>query len=298
MMSGLSDQEFHSWLSALEQGEELPASLPLDDVADLALARRLLAMRAESTPRLRARVRQTTSAAAASRRPGGLRGVRWAIAGMMATLVLASALALTPVGSWAQGVLQRFGVIFVLGVIPQWSAGLPEIIPTSSPVVFRSEREVKEAAKFPLRWPSDFPFDRDSVAFLGYMVDTQNGAWIESLYGDADHRLLEIQVFWRQRPGPWPVGDARFKPIRVSGYDGLWGEGVPPSFIAGARSSLTVKAVDGTETRIGGSQVPSLAPINVLLWEEGETLYMLVDPNQRFSQTELLRMAVSSYQND
>jgi hypothetical protein len=192
-------------------------------------------------------------------------------------------------------VLQRFGVVFLPGAVPQWSAGLPEITPTQSPVAFRSEREVQAAADFTLRWPTDFPFDRERVTFLGFMVRSQDGVWIESLYGDAQERYLEIQVFWKQRPGPWPVGDARFKPVSVSGHEGLWGEGVPASFIAGARSSLTLQGADGTMTRVGSAETYALSPINILLWEDGEALYILVDPNQKFGQADLLRTAESAY---
>jgi hypothetical protein len=215
----------------------------------------------------------------------------------MAALILMFTLAFTPAGSWAQAVLERFGITFLPGAVPQWSAGLPEITPTQSPVAFRSEREVRAAASFPLRWPTDFPFDRERATFLGYMLHTQEGVWIESLYGDDQQRYLEVQVFWRQRPGPWPIGDARFKPIRVSAYQGLWGEGVPASFIAGARSSLTLEGADGTQTRVGSSVASALGPINILLWEEGDALYVLVDPNQQFSQADMLRTAESAYQS-
>jgi hypothetical protein len=129
------------------------------------------------------------------------------------------------------------------------------------------------------------------------MTYTEDGTWVESLYGDAERRYLEVQVFWRQRPGPWPVGDARFEPITVIGYEGLWGEGVPASFIAGARSSLILKNLDGTVTQVGSSEDSSLEPINILLWEEGEILYILVDPNQQFSRAELLRTAASAYKD-
>jgi hypothetical protein len=294
-MMGLSDQEFHVWLNALERGEELPAALPADDAADLVLARRLLALRAAPSPHLASQVEQMVVAPWLPRRLSGTPARRWAGAGIIAALVLMSTLALTPAGSWAQTVLERFGVIFLPGAIPQWSASLPEITPTQSPVAFRSEGEVQAAASFPLHWPADFPFDRKRATFLGYMVHTEDGAWIESLYGDDQQRYLEIQVFWRQRPGPWPVGDARFKPVSVSGHSGLWGESVPASFTAGARSSLTLKSADGTQTRVGSAAASSLGPINMLLWEEGEVLYVLVDPNQQFSQADMLRTAESAY---
>lgn len=295
-MSGLSDREFHTWLGAVERGEELPATLPPDDVADLALAGRLLALRAAPSPRLAAKVRRTVAPPALAPRWMGMRGWRWAGVGIVVAL-LAFTLAFTPAGTWAQGMLQRFGVTFLPGAMPQWSAGLPEVTPTKSPVVFSHEMDVQAAAEFPLRWPTDFPFDRDQVTFLGYMTYTEDGAWVESLYGDAERRYLEVQVFWRQRPGPWPVGDARFEPVTVAGHEGLWGEGVPASFIAGARSSLILKNLDGTVTQVGSSEGSSLEPINILLWEEDETLYILVDPNQQFSRAELLRTAASAYEN-
>jgi hypothetical protein len=71
---------------------------------------------------------------------------------------------------------------------------------------------------------------------------------------------------------------------------------VPASFIAGARSSLILKELDGTVTRVGSSENTSLEPINILLWEEDEVLYILIDPNQRYSQADLLRTAESAYE--
>lgn len=294
-MTGLSDQEFHAWLNTAERGEALPATLPPDDAADLALARRLLALRAAPQPRLAARVQHMMATPSLRGRLARTPAWQWAGVGVTATLVLAFTLAFTPAGTWAQEMLQRFGVVFLPGAVPQWSAGLPEITPTQSPVAFRSETEVQAAADFTLRWPADFPFDREQVTFLGFMVRSKDGVWIESLYGDTQQRYLEIQVFWKQRPGPWPVGDARFKPISVSGHEGLWGEGVPASFIAGARSSLTLQGADGSTTRVGNSETQALSPINILLWEDGEALYILVDPNQQFGQADLLRTAESAY---
>lgn len=296
-MSGLSDREYHAWLSAVERGEALPADLSADDAADLALAGRLLALRAAPSPGLMTRVRQTVVDPSSSPRLIGMMGWRWAGAGVIAVLVLVFTLAFTPAGTWAQGILQRFGVTFLPGAMPQWSAGLPKMTPTKSPAVFSSEVEIQSAAEFPLRWPTDFPFDRDQVTFLGYMMYTEDGAWIESMYGDVERRYLEMQVFWRQRPGPWPVGDARFKPVTVTSYEGLWGEGVPASFIAGARGSLALKQPDGTVTRVGSSKSTSLEPINILLWEEGEVLYILIDPDRQYSQADLLRAAESAYGN-
>jgi hypothetical protein len=295
-MSGLSDREFNAWLSAVERGEELPADLPPGDVADLALAGRLLALQAAPGPRLAAQVRRIAVTPPLKLRLRGMAGWRWAGVPIAAILVLALGLAFTPAGTWAQEMLQRFGVTFLPGVMPQWSEGLPKLVPTKSPLVFSSEAGVQAAVEFPLRWPTDFPFDRNQVAFLGYITYTQDGAWIESMYGDASRRYLELQVFWRQRPGPWPVGDARFRPVTVASYEGLWGEGVPASFIAGARSSLILKGLDGTVTRVGSSENASLEPINILLWEEDEVLYILIDPNQRYSQADLIRTAESAYE--
>jgi hypothetical protein len=295
-MSGLSDREFNAWLSAVERGEELPADLPPVDAADLALASRLLALRAAPGPRLAAKVRRIAVTPPLKLRLRGMTGWRWAGVPIAAILVLALGLAFTSVGTWAQEMLQRFGVTFLPGAMPQWSEGLPKLVPTKSPLVFSNEAGVQAAVEFPLRWPTDFPFDRNQVAFLGYITYTQDGAWIESMYGDARRRYLELQVFWRQRPGPWPVGDARFKPVTVASYEGLWGEGVPASFIAGARGSLILKELDGTVTRVGSSESASLEPINILLWEEDEVLYILVDPNQQYSQADLLRTAESAYE--
>ena len=67
--------------------------------------------------------------------------------------------------------------------------------------------------------------------------------------------------------------------------------------IAGARSSLILKGLDGTVKRVGSSDRSSLNPINVLLWEEGEILYVLIDPNQQFGRADLLRTAESAYED-
>jgi hypothetical protein len=298
-MSELSDLEFDAWLDALERGEKQPDNLSEEDAADLAMARRLLALRAAPSSRLRGRIARMPAAPAAKPHRISVPLRRRALVGaaLVASLILIFSLAFTPAGTWAQGMLQRFGVTFLPGAVPQWSTGLPEITPTRSPVAFSSEREVQAAAEFPLNWPTDFPFDRDGVTFLGFLAYTQDGAWVESLYGDEEHRYLEVQVFWLRRPGPWPVGEAQLESVNVVGQQGLWGQGVPASFIAGARSALIHEDVDGTVTRVGSSQDSSLEPINVLLWEDGEVLYMLVDPNQNYSLTELLRTAESAYKD-
>lgn len=301
-MNELSNSEFDAWLEAVERDEKLPDTLPAEDVADLALARRLLALRVAPSARLIARIERITATAAASAatstRAQASPPRRWralAGAGIITSLALILSLTFTPAGTWAQGLLQRFGVTFLPGAMPQWSAELPEITPTRSPIAFSHEREVEAAAEFPLRWPTDFPFDQEGVTFLGFLTYTQDGAWIESLYGDEGYRYLEVQVFWKRRPGPWPVGDAELESISVAGLDGLWGQGVPASFIAGARSALIREELDGTVTRVGSAEGSSLEPINVLLWEDGEVLYMLVDPNQRFGLTDLLQTAESAY---
>ena len=298
-MSGLSDQEFQAWLEAVERDEEVLTSLPPDDAADLGLARHLLSLRAVPSSGLTATVERRLTSGSAEREPfkvPGWQGVRVGV-GIAVALLIVFTLGFTPAGTWAQGMLQRFGVTFLPGALPQWSEGLPEITPTRSPVAFTSEREIQAAAEFPLHWPRDFPFDRDQVTFLGYIAYTEDGAWIESVYGDVDQRDLEVQVFWQQRPGPWPVGDARFESVTVAGVEGLWGEGVPASLIAGARSSLILKGLDGTVKRVGSSDRSSLNPINVLLWEEGEILYVLIDPNQQFGRADLLRTAESAYED-
>ena len=298
-MSELSDLEFDAWLDALERGETPPDNLSGEDAADLAMARRLLALRAAPNSRLMTTIARmpATSAAKPHRISVPLRRRALVGAALIASLTLIFSLAFTPAGTWAQGMLQRFGVTFLPGAMPQWSTGLPEITPTRSPVAFNSEREVQAAAEFPLHWPTDFPFERDGVTFLGFLAYTQDGAWVESLYGDEEHRYLEVQVFWLRRPGPWPVGEAQLESVNVVGHQGLWGQGVPASFIAGARGALIHEEVDGTVTRVGSSQGSSLEPINVLLWEDGEVLYMLVDPNQRYSLTDLLRTAESAYKD-
>ena len=297
-MSDLSDQEFNTWLSAVEQGETWPADLPADDVADLALAGRLWALQSAPTSHLAARVQQIPAVPSLSFRMSRIRktGWRWASLGVVVALALMGTLAFTPARTWAQGMFQRFGVTFLPGLMPNWGAMPPEIVPTRSPVAFSSEAGVRAAAEFPLRWPVDFPFDRDQATFLGYIVYSKDGTWIESVYGDAGHRYLEVQVFWRQRPGPWPVGDARFKPISVAGHEGLWGEKVPASFIAGARGSLILKDPNGKVTQVGSPENASLEPINVLLWEEGEALYVLIDPNRQYNRANLLRIAESAYE--
>jgi hypothetical protein len=299
-VNGLSDQEFNVWLDFVERGGELPAALPPDDAADLALASRMLAHRAAPSSRLAARVGRILAPPSLVRSLVEVIGWQQVKVGggiLAALLLLACTLAFTPAGSWAQGMLQRFGVTFLPGAMPQWSQGLPKVVPTRPPIVFSSETEVQTLAEFPLRWPADFPFDRDQVTFLGYVTYTQEGAWIQSLYGDAESHYLEVQVFWRQRPGPWPVGDARFQSVDVAGWEGLWGEGVPASFIAGARRSLVLKGLDGSVIRVGDSEGSFPEPINVLLWEEGEILYILIDPDQQFSRADLLRTAESAYQD-
>lgn len=303
-MDELSDSEFDVWLDAMERGEKHPAafrrticSVSADDAADLSLARRLLALRAAPSPGLATRVAQIPNAPSTPRLKKSPPHHRPALLGaaLVAGLALIFSLVFTPAGTWAQGVLHQLGITFLPGAMPQWSATPPEITPTRSPVAFSSEREVQALAEFPLRWPTRFPFDRDSVTFLGFLAYTQDGAWIESLYGDEEHRYLEVQVFWQRRPGPWPLGEAQLEAISVAGHQGLWGEGVPASFIAGARSTLIHKELNGTETRVGSAEGFSLEPINVLLWEDGEVLYMLVDPNQQFTQADLLQTAESAY---
>jgi hypothetical protein len=294
-MSGLSDQEFQTWLSAVERGVTLSPDLPADDAADLDLAGRLWTLQAAPTSHLAARIQRIAAGSSLSPRVG-MMGWRWASLGLVAVLALMITLGFAPVRTWAQGMFQRFGVTFLPGLMPNWEAGLPEIVPTRSPAAFDSEAGVRAAAEFPLHWPTDFPFARDQATFLGYVMYSREGTWIESMYGDADHRYLEMQVFWRQRPGPWPVGDARFKPINVAGYDGLWGENVPASFIAGARGSLILKDQDGTMSQVSGPENASLGPINILLWEEGEALYVLIDPNRQYNRADLLRVAESAYQ--
>ncbi len=302
-MSSISDQEFQTWLSAVERGEAPPPDLPADDAADLDLAGRLWTLQAAPTARLAARVQRIAAGPSISPRIPprvgltGWRGWRWASLGIIAVLALMITLGFAPARTWAQEMFQRFGVTFLPGLMPNWEASLPEIVPTRSPAAFDSEAGVRAAADFPLHWPTDFPFDRDQATLLGYVVYSREGTWIESMYGDADHRYLEMQVFWRQRPGPWPVGDARFKPVDIAGHDGLWGEGVPASFIAGARSSLVLKDQNGKMSRVSSPENASLEPINVLLWEEGEALYVLIDPNRQYNRADLLRIAASAYQN-
>ena len=295
-MNDLPDEEFQAWLDAVERDEGLPANLSAEDAADLSLAGRLLALRASPGPSLIARVQYIVAAPRPETSLARSSGWRLRLAvGFGVVVLVAISLAFTPAGTWAQGVLHRFGVIFLPGAMPQWTEELPKAVPTRSPIAFSSEEEVLAAAEFALHWPTEFPFDRGQVTFLGFLEYTQRGAWIESLYGNAEQRYLEVQVYWRERPGPWPVGDARFESVRVAGYEGLWGEGVPASFIAGARGSLIRKDLDGKETRVGSSGGISLEPINVLLWEQDEILYILADPNQKFSRAALLRTAESAY---
>jgi hypothetical protein len=296
-VNGLSDREFQLALDALERGEDLSVTLSGDDAADLAVASRLLELRSTPGPDCVARIQRIAASPSSRSRRVPLRRRTFAVMGIIGGVVLVFTLIFTPVGTWAQGILERFGVTFMPGAMPHWSAGPPEITPTRSPIAFSSEQEVLEAAEFPLHWPKVFPFDRNRATFLGYMEYTKDGVWIESLYGDAEHRYLEMQVFWQQRPGPWPVGDAHLESISVAGHDGLWGEEVPASFIAGARSSLILKGRDGTVTQVGSAGHSSLEPINLLLWEEGETLYILIDSNRQFSQAELLQTAESAYQD-
>jgi hypothetical protein len=299
-MNDLSDERFEAWLEAVERDEGLPADLNAEDAADLSLAGRLLALRASPGPSLIARVQCIVAAPVPETSVVRARSSGWRLRlaiGFGVALLVAVSLAFTPAGTWAQGVLHRFGVIFLPGAMPQWTEELPRVVPTRPPIAFSNEEEVVGAAEFPLHWPIEFPFDRGQVTFLGFLEYTQHGAWIESLYGNTEERYLEVQVYWRERPGPWPVGDARFESVRVAGYEGLWGEGVPASFIAGARGSLIRRDLDGKETRVGSSESASLEPINVLLWEQDEILYILADPNRKFGRAELLRTAESAYQS-
>ena len=67
-MDELTEQEFQAQLAALERGEALPAGLPAEDAADLALAGRLLAQRVQPGPDLLAAVRRSTAALPPARR--------------------------------------------------------------------------------------------------------------------------------------------------------------------------------------------------------------------------------------
>lgn len=49
-MNDLTDREFAEWLDAIERNEDIPASLPAEDAADLRLAQRLLDHRVVSPP--------------------------------------------------------------------------------------------------------------------------------------------------------------------------------------------------------------------------------------------------------
>lgn len=107
-MTRLVDREFHSQLEALERGEALREDLPADDAADLALAGRLLSLRAQPSARLQAQVQEALAAqparsgwaALASRVPrfGGRRPAwqRVALAVAALVLVLGTTMLLSP----------------------------------------------------------------------------------------------------------------------------------------------------------------------------------------------------------
>lgn len=235
----------------------------------------------------------------ANRQPGTrfpLSNLAWrgrlAGAGVLVALMVAVFLVSTPARAWAQEVLRRFGVVFLVGAKPEWVEGS-----ISHEVAhFTGEAEAREWAGFPLRWPQRFPFDRAQATFSGFVVRAEEGSWLNGLYADAQRRYLEFQVFWRKRPGPWPVGNARLEAIVVSDREGLWAEGVPRSFIAGTIASLTsVKPNDiKAETATSPASL-STEEVNVLLWEDGKVLYVLIDPERRFSQADLLQVAESLY---
>ena len=219
---------------------------------------------------------------------------RWVGGGVAVALVVVLALAFTPVGVWAQQVVLRyFGITFLSGVMPRWEESQAA---SATITYFSSEAEAQKTAGFPLRWPMTFPFDRERAAFSGGVIRRDGGVWINSLYADTQHRYLEVQVFWKQRPGPWPVGDARFKTISVAGHEALWGEGVPRSVLVGTVTSFKHASPGGAESETGDeTRIPTMETINVLLWEDGETLYVLVDPEQQFSLEDLLLIAESAY---
>lgn len=293
-MNALSDREFQIWLDAVERGEEVPSTLPPEDAADLALAGRMFALRSAPEPRLVARVRETTGQAPVHRwRPGRAR--QWAVAGILAALVLTLTLSLTPAGTWAQEVFRRFGITFLPGVLPQWQE---EAKPSQTVTYFTDEAEAQAVAGFSLRWPTVLPFDRTNVAFSGFVVRSEDGAWLNSLYADSRHSYLEVQVFWRQRPTPWPIGDARFQPIAMAGHEVLWAEGIPRTIVTGEVSDLARIEPRGTVTRQSGgeAQPPSIELVDALLWEDGETLYVFIDPERRFSLDDLLAAARSMYE--
>ncbi len=292
-MNPLSDREFQTWLDALERGEALPSTLPPEDAADLAMANHLFSLRSAPGPQLVTRVREIMASPPVHRwQPG--RVWQRAAAGILAALVLALTMSLTPTGTWAQEVFQSFGMTFLPGIMPQWRE---ELEPPQAVTPFSDEAEALAVAGFPLRWPTAFPFDRTEVAFSGFVVWDEDGAWLNSLYADSEHRYLEVQVFWQRRPAPWPVGDARFQPVMVAGHEGLWAEGMPRSFIAGELSRITRRASDGTVILdVGGDKQLSASEVNVLMWEDGNVLYVLVDPERQFTPDDLLAIAQSAYQ--
>jgi len=129
-------------------------------------------------------------------------------------------------------------------------------------------------------------------------------------YADAERSYLQMHVFWRQPPSIESLEDAWFNqltvsPVTVAGHQGLWSERVPASLIewvlseemplhqicSGAQHDLVLP--DGTVVRIPRSTLRE--SFNVLLWEENETLYVLVDPERQFSQADLLQTAESMY---
>lgn len=293
-MRTLSDQEFQAWLDALERGDELPPTLPAEDAADLALAVRLFALRSRPDPGLAHRIRQNMGAVTfPHRRPSPV--WRWAALGGVTILAVTLALSLTPAGVWAQEVFRRLGIAFLPGVPPQWRE-----VDRGQEITryFFDETQARAAAGFPLRWPTDLPFDRSEVALSGFVVQDGSGAWLSALYADDERRYLEVQVFWRRRPGSWPAGKAAFQPVTVAGHEGLWAERLPRAVVVGEIFTLSRVGPEGSGIlQPGGEAVSDIEEVNALLWQEGEALYVLIDPERRFTLEDLLAVALSAYES-
>lgn len=246
-----------------------------------------------------------------------VRGWRWAGVGIGITLMLALVLGFTPVGTWAQGVLSQ--IVVGTGTIETGNQGFKVTFPLAgySIAFFSDEERLQENAGFPLLWPTELPFDQRQVAFSSCLIPTENGVWIEGAYGNMERSYLKVHVFWHQQPNIELAENAQFiqlytSPVTVAGRQGLWSDRVPAHLIESVLRETFPEEMDiyrickitfesfGVHPRTEHRYRPDLPPdssenVNVLLWEENETLYVLVDPERQFSQADLLQTAESMY---
>jgi len=250
---------------------------------------------------------------------GEKQGRRWAGVGIGIALVLTLILGFTPAGTWAQGVLQTIRSRVVIGTTETVNKGFRITFPLDGDSIdfFSDEERLQENAGFPLLWPTELPFDQRHVAFSSCLIPTENGVWIEGSYGNMERSYLELHVFWRQRPSIEPTENAWLiqfytSPVTVAGHQGLWSDRVPAHLIERVLCETFPEEIDtycicqktfesfGVHPRTEHCYCQGPLPensenVNVLLWEEKETLYVLVDPERQFSQADLLQTAESMY---